>query len=214
MKCKKALYGILLFNLVYLLPALWFSRSYKNYEFAIYIGVIIIAMAVIAYLYARFYISLPVLWMMSLWGLFHMAGGLMPVPESWPRGAVKPVLYNLWLIPGFFKFDHFVHMYGFGATTVLVWEVFSRILADAAPSGVSARPTVGLMLLCVFASMGLGALNEVIEFAATLILPETNVGGYINTGWDLVSNAAGAVLAAAAIYLSGGRLGYFRKGQS
>ena len=39
--------------------------------------------------------------------------------------------------------------------------------------------------------MGLGALNEVIEFFLTLTLPETNIGGYISTGWDLVSNLAG-----------------------
>jgi hypothetical protein len=42
--------------------------------------------------------------------------------------------------------------------------------------------------------MGLGALNEVVEFIAVLTLPETNVGGYINTGWDLVYNAIGATV--------------------
>ena len=35
-----------------------------------------------------------------------------------------------------------------------------------------------------------------IEFTATLLLPNTNVGGYVNTGWDLVSNLVGAVCAA------------------
>ena len=43
--------------------------------------------------------------------------------------------------------------------------------------------------------MGLGGLNEVIEFAITLTLPETNIGGYINTGWDLVSNLVGVTVA-------------------
>jgi hypothetical protein len=51
--------------------------------------------------------------------------------------------------------------------------------------------------------MGLGALNEVIEFAVTLSVPETNVGGYINTGWDLVANSVGAVGAATIIRLRG-----------
>jgi len=49
--------------------------------------------------------------------------------------------------------------------------------------------------------MGLGALNEVVEFAATLLVPETNVGGYLNTGWDLVANAIGAATAALIIWL-------------
>jgi hypothetical protein len=42
--------------------------------------------------------------------------------------------------------------------------------------------------------MGLGATNEVIEFIATRLM-DTNVGGYENTGWDLVANAVGAGLA-------------------
>lgn len=48
--------------------------------------------------------------------------------------------------------------------------------------------------------MGFGAANEVIEFLATIILPETNVGGYENTGWDLVANFVGSLLAAVVIY--------------
>jgi hypothetical protein len=45
--------------------------------------------------------------------------------------------------------------------------------------------------------MGLGAVNEIIEFAAVLGLPDTNVGGYLNTGLDLVFNAIGAIIAMA-----------------
>jgi hypothetical protein len=49
--------------------------------------------------------------------------------------------------------------------------------------------------LCGAASMGFGGLNEVVEFFLTLTLPETNIGGYINTGWDLVSNLGGVTAA-------------------
>jgi hypothetical protein len=56
------------------------------------------------------------------------------------------------------------------------------------------------MLFIVFcAGMGLGALNEVVEFVAVLTMPKTNVGGYVNTGWDLVANAVGALVAVVAI---------------
>ena len=51
--------------------------------------------------------------------------------------------------------------------------------------------------------MGLGALNEVVEFVAVLTMPETNVGGYTNTGWDLVSNLAGATAMGVYIRLCG-----------
>ena len=53
--------------------------------------------------------------------------------------------------------------------------------------------------------MGFGGLNEVIEFFLTLTLPETNIGGYINTGWDLVSNLAGATVACSLIAWCHGR---------
>ena len=44
--------------------------------------------------------------------------------------------------------------------------------------------------------MGFGALNEVGEFVATLLVPKTNVGGYANTGRDLVANLVGVLIAA------------------
>lgn len=43
--------------------------------------------------------------------------------------------------------------------------------------------------------MGIGALNEVLEFIATLVLVDTNVGGYRNTGRDLIANLLGAAVA-------------------
>ena len=51
-------------------------------------------------------------------------------------------------------------------------------------------------------------LNEMIEFIATLTIPETNVGGYNNTGWDLVFNLIGCALAAIII-----RQGHTRESQ-
>jgi len=65
------------------------------------------------------------------------------------------------------------------------------------------RAGFGLAVLCGLGGLGLGALNEVIEFMAVLLVPATNVGGYVNTGWDLVSNTAGAAIALAAVYLRG-----------
>jgi hypothetical protein len=41
----------------------------------------------------------------------------------------------------------------------------------------------------------------VVEFAATRLLPETNVGGYDNTGWDLVANLVGTLAAVAVVRL-------------
>jgi hypothetical protein len=60
------------------------------------------------------------------------------------------------------------------------------------------RPTAGPLVVSALAGMGLGAVNEVVEFIATRLM-DTNVGGYVNTGWDLVANTVGAVIAAGLI---------------
>jgi hypothetical protein len=46
--------------------------------------------------------------------------------------------------------------------------------------------------MAAIAGMGLGALNEIVEFIAVLTLPETGVGGYVNTSLDLTANTIGA----------------------
>jgi uncharacterized membrane protein YjdF len=132
------------------------------------------------------------LWALSAWGLAHMAGGLLPVPQSWPIDGDIRVLYSFWLVPDLLKYDHVVHAYGFGVATWVSWHGMRRALETR---GADAAPTLGLMILAAAAGMGLGALNELVEFAATLLVPETNVGGYVNTGFDLVANAVGAVTA-------------------
>jgi hypothetical protein len=43
--------------------------------------------------------------------------------------------------------------------------------------------------------MGIGALNEVIEFGITHVQTATQIGGYQNTGRDLVANMLGGAVA-------------------
>lgn len=125
-----------------------------------------------------------------------MAGGLLYIPESWPIHGDRHVLYNLWVLPGFLKFDQVVHAYGFGVTTWVCWQSWEVLLER---QGARLEASWGALALVAAAGMGFGALNEVIEFATTLTLPETNVGGYYNTGWDLVANLVGVSLAAVLI---------------
>lgn len=170
-----------------------------NREFVFYLGVMaaLVALVVATDRHVRF--GDGVLWGLAVWGLLHMAGGLLPAPAAWPvKDGGTSVLYNVWLWPGRLKYDHVVHAFGFGVTTWLCWQ---GLAAGLRARGVEPRPTGGLLLLCAAAGMGFGAANEVVEFAATLLVPETNVGGYVNTGWDLVSNLAGCVIAALSIRL-------------
>lgn len=122
-----------------------------------------------------------------------MAGGLLPIPQSWFRDGSHAVLYSWWLIPGYLKYDQLTHAYGFGITSWLCWHILKFALRS--PDGSPVRPSPGILVLCVAAGMGFGAFNEVVEFTATRILPDTNVGDYANTGWDLVANLMGSMIA-------------------
>jgi hypothetical protein len=86
------------------------------------------------------------------------------------------------------RYDRLIHAFGFGAATVACWQALRPRLADGT------RMTAGLTLLVALMGMGVGAVNEVVEFAVSQ-LANTNVGGYVNTGWDLVFNTMGCGLA-------------------
>ena len=189
------------FTLLYLLAALVGVFALGNKEFLIYIGVMVVLIALAIGLDRYVGLTNGLLWCLSLWGLMHMAGGLVPVPESWPIDGDKRVLYSWWLIPGRLKYDQVVHAYGFACATWGAWQCLQAGIASRAGVARSAvKPAFGFLTLCAIAGMGFGALNEVIEFVATLTVPETNVGGYVNTGWDLVSNMIGSITAAVLIW--------------
>ncbi len=190
---------IIAFSAAYLLPAIGVAVSTHNGEFVFYCAVMLILGFVVYVAHRHCSLSRPVLWGLSLWGLAHMIGGLVPVPDSWPTNGPIKVVYSWWLIPDLLKYDQVVHAFGFFVTTFVCWQGLSAIARELNPQPF--RPTFGRLLLCVAASNGFGALNEVIEFIATILVPETNVGGYVNTGWDLVSNLVGATAAAICLRL-------------
>ena len=161
--------------------------SAGNSEFLWYIVTMLILVALVALGQRKAEFPAWILWALSLWGLMHMAGGGVPVAGS--------VLYAHVVIPVhasgefvFLRYDQIVHFYGFGVTALVLWHLLSRHFP--AMSG-----STSILVFPVLGAMGLGAVNEIIEFIAVVVFPDTNVGGYINTALDLVFNAAGAVFA-------------------
>ena len=128
---------------------------------------------------ARF--SSAVLWGLVGWGVAHMIGGLVEV-----GGAV---IYERSLAGGELRFDKVVHLFGFGFATMAAYELVRRAVAPQA----TAR---AVAVTAALIGLGVGAVNETIEFLITLLPGDSNVGGFSNTGWDLVANALGAVGAA------------------
>ncbi|TWT85705.1 hypothetical protein Pla123a_05120 [Posidoniimonas polymericola] len=195
---KPSEYAVGVFTAAYLGASLVRLICSPNAEFAFYLTVTLLLLGAVVALHRKIDLHIGALWGLAVWGLLHMAGGLVYLPVDWPIGGETHVLYNLWLIEDRLKYDQVVHAFGFGLVTWIAWQGLTYAFAQ---HGVRPRPTLGLMTLCVCVGMGAGALNEVVEFAAFQTLPETNVGEYENTGWDLVSNLVGSLIAATVIYL-------------
>jgi len=192
----RALWPVGFFTFAYLACAFPVALLRGNTEFVMYIAVMVVLIGFVYWTYLHVRLSNGVLWCLSIWGLAHMAGGLVVVPPTWPVEAASHVLYSWWLVPDHLKYDQVVHAYGFGVATWVCWQGLATAIERR---GGIATPTLGLLVITATSGMGLGSLNEVVEFAATLLIPETNVGGYLNTGWDLVANFVGATVSVSLI---------------
>lgn len=161
-----------------------------NYEFLIYEGVILILFFLI--LFTNHKVNYPnyTLWGLVFWAFLHLSGGGLIINGQ--------RLYELILIPisqsyGIFRYDQFVHIIGFGIATLLCAHFIKQFMQ------IPTKRKVLYGIILVMAGLGIGALNEILEFIATVITPETGVGGYINTSLDLVSDLIGALIALAII---------------
>jgi uncharacterized membrane protein YjdF len=183
---RTSLVPVAVFTAAYLALATPFALANHNTEFLFYIGVVVLLAVVVVLVHRKANFSNATLLLLSAWGLLHMLGGLLRVPADMTDNG-SGVLYSLWLVKDWLKFDNVVHAYGFGVATWATWECLRNTTG--------LKPTTGVLALCWLAGMGLGSLNEIVEFAATLMIPGTNVGGYVNTGWDLVANMVGSLVA-------------------
>jgi putative membrane protein len=193
MSLKPTEWGVLAFTLAYIAGfGIWFVLI-GNLEFLWYIATLLFFVALIGATMRRARFPPLILWALSIWGLAHMAGGGIEVDGA--------VLYALKLVPiagdGEFtilKYDQVVHFYGFAVTALVLWHLLQLNFPVL-------RNTATIYIFSALASMGLGCINELIEFAAVLSIPDTNVGGYYNTALDLCFNSAGAIAAVLLIRL-------------
>lgn len=188
---------ILAVNLLYIPFFTYLAWRQSNQEFLLYVLVILVAGGLVVWNQSRIRFDRVVLWGLTLWGLMHMAGGNIRIGDG--------VLYSMQLVPiapqhQILRYDQVVHFLGFGVATLVAHHLLRPFLHPNVPiSGT-------MVFLVALMGCGFGALNEIIEFIAVLALPETGVGGYENTMWDLVFNLFGSVTAAVWLWMRG-RLG-------
>lgn len=180
---------VLIFVLIYIAAAFAAAIVFWNPEFIFYTLAVVLIVVLVGYMDARVQFSGLALWGLALWGLVHLAGGQTPIPPDLAEPGTAAVLYNLRLVEWLPKYDQLVHAFGFGAATIAAYEAMCAHFGRRLPIGWA----IGSVLFLV--GLGLGAVNEIIEFTTVLMVPDTNVGGYRNTAWDLVSNGFGALAA-------------------
>jgi uncharacterized membrane protein YjdF len=175
-------------NAAYIAAFAMYYIAIRDYEFLWYIAVMIFFFGLIFSTVNRSHFSPLILWGLSLWGFMHMAGGGIKVGDG--------VLYSyqIFHIVGsgeafVLKYDQVVHAFGFFMATLVVLHLLRPYLNEKANWKV-------VYPVAIAAGMGLGALNEIVEFIAVLSFPGTGVGGYYNTAIDLCANGIGATLAA------------------
>ncbi|MDO8509155.1 MAG: DUF2238 domain-containing protein [Nanoarchaeota archaeon] len=180
---------LLLFNLFYILPFTIFYLLRKNYEFLIYIGVLVLIGIIVISTLKKSKLDYLALWGLSIWGLLHMMGGGVKIAGN--------TLYSLRLIDiidkgGQFyilKMDQAIHFYGFLVAAIVVFQLIAPHFKEIKKSKLA-------IFIAWIGSMGLGALNEVVEFIAFVVVKNTGVGDVYNTGLDLIFNMAGALAGA------------------
>lgn len=175
-------------NVFYLAIGGWYFLKDLNFEFVIYVAVII------AFLVGVFgtlkYTRFPT-WMLalfSIWGVMHVAGGaVMTVDGVLFAYKIYPFMDNgeLYIL----RYDQVVHGYLYGLVAAMTYHVLHNVLAVRGHK-------IAVFLLAVLTSVGISALNEIMEFLIAINLERNGVGGYENAMLDLIFNLSGAVIAA------------------
>ncbi len=177
---------LLIINICLLLGFGYSFLLRKNYEFVIYVGVIILFLFLVSITFFRVAYSTATLLGLTIWSLMHMAGGGV---------FIKDVrLYDIILIPlsqtyPILRYDQVVHVFGFAIATLAMFELIRPLLKE------NLRHFVALSIVIIMAGLGVGAFNEIVEALVAAALPQSGVGGYVNTALDLISDFIGAILA-------------------
>lgn len=158
-----------------------------NFEFIIYVALIVVILAVVFVTASRTKFPLWMLWLLSIWGLLHVLGGAIQAGD----GALFAYRIYPFLDLGeefyILKYDQAVHFYLYGLVAVMAYHLLANRLDQKQNSTL-------IFLFAVAASLGVSGLNEIMEFLISLNM-QNGVGGYENTMLDMCFNFAGALIA-------------------
>jgi putative membrane protein len=162
----------------------------KNYEFLVYILTIGIFVWVIAKTDKFFNYSYVAKYGFAIWAFLHMAGGVFYYHGT---RFYDLILLDIAGAPyHVLRYDQFIHLYCYIILTLFVWAFVTKYLQKDSHK-------LAVSLTVFLASIGIGAINEIIEFLVVVFF-SSGVGDYYNNALDLVFNAAGAIISV--LYMS------------
>ncbi len=176
---------IVYFTLIYVTLFAINALVSGNTEFIYYTAMMVMTISVILFIHRRMHFYPIILLSLSMLGLLHLLGGNFYIH------GIR--LYDIWLIsPNIFKYDNFVHTFGSGVMVMLAYAMLKPVLRNPFE-----HHDNYFIILLVLIGMGLGVINELIEFIAVLTFKASNeVGYYTNTLLDLTFNTIGAMIMA------------------
>jgi putative membrane protein len=187
----KEQWWLLVVTLLFSLAFAVFFFIEGNYEFIGYFSFLLFFIFFILITLKEIRLPTSLLAMLSLWSFLHMAGGSVHVDGARLYDLTVLPLYGHGTELAFIKYDQIIHFLGTGVVaSALHWAI--RIHSPKIKR-------IWRVAFAALAAMGMGTLNEMIEFAAVLLLANTGVGGYYNNELDLVFNALGSIAAVLSI---------------
>lgn len=176
---------LLLINLALLVGfgAIFIGR--RNYEFIAYIVVIAGLLTAVGVSTRSVDYTLGALVGLTVWSALHLAGGGVAIGDGRLYDVMIVRLAEAYPIV---RYDQVVHIWGFGACTLVAYCLLRPALEH------QGEHWIAVAFVLIMAGLGMGALNEIVEFIASEAITDTGVGGYVNTSLDLCANLIGAVL--------------------
>lgn len=180
--------GVYWFTIIYIIVFSVISWLNSNYEFIYYTFVLLIQVNIGLYLHHKLLFPWYILIGLSLMGLMHILGGNIHLEGT--------RLYDTYLFGSWLKYDNLVHAVAMFIGTFISYALIKPYIDP----DLKVRPA-SLYLIIFTMTMGLGALNEVIEYFAVIWLDVGEwVGDYYNNALDLVYNGLGSI--AACLYMA------------
>jgi len=158
-----------------------------NYEFIGYAVVVGFLYYIVLRLDKKYNFPTSAVWLFAIWIVMHMLGGSVHINGTRLYDLILINLYNGGGELVMLKYDQFVHAYCYFAISILVYFMLKKHMKS--------NQGAALVTFTVLSAIGIGLLNEVIEFAMVIFADAAEaVGGYYNTALDLVFNLIGALI--------------------